>query len=130
MIAGLGFQVFTMLVFILLALEFAVHTLRKSRRASPLTTLDSGNAALRKTWIFKGFLAALTFSTLCIFMRCVFRVAELSKGWQGELYKNQNYFIGFEGAVIVAAVFMLNIFHPGLCLREKAQRGEESNAKS
>lgn len=130
MIAGLGFQVFTMLVFILLALEFAVRTIRNSRKASPSATLDSGNAALRKSWIFKGFLAALTFSTFCIFTRCVFRVAELSKGWQGELYKKQGYFIGFEGAVIVATVFVLNMFHPGLCLREKAQKGGESNEKS
>jgi hypothetical protein len=30
----------------------------------------------------------------------------------------QNYFIGLEGAVIVVAVFLLNMFHPGFCFRE------------
>jgi hypothetical protein len=57
-------------------------------------------------------------STLCIVTRCVFRVAELSHGWSGHLMKVQRYFIGLEGAIIVAAVFFLNVFHPGLCFRE------------
>jgi hypothetical protein len=130
MIAGLGFQVFTMLVFILLALDFAVRTFRSSRQASALVTLESENAALRRTWGFRGFLAALSLSILCIFTRCVFRVAELSKGWEGELMKKQHYFVGLEGAVIVAAVFMLNMFHSGLCLREKAQRAGKSNGST
>ena len=34
------------------------------------------------------------------------------------MIKTQRYFIGLEGAVIVAAVLSLNIFHPGLCFRE------------
>lgn len=129
MIVGLSFQVVTMLLFILLALDFAVRTVRSSRQARNLATLDSENAALRKTWGFRGFLAALGLSTLCIFTRCVFRVAELSKGWQGELMKKQNYFIGLEGVVIVAAVFMLNMFHPGFCLREKKQGTGKSGTR-
>ncbi|KAH7410066.1 RTA-like protein [Phaeosphaeria sp. MPI-PUGE-AT-0046c] len=124
MIVGLAFQVFTMLVFELLALDVAICTLRSTRQANSLATIDPHYAILRKTWIFRGFLAALSMSTLCIFMRCVFRVAELSGGWSGDLMRKQHYFIGLEGAVIVVAVLMLNMFHPGLCLKEKEKEKE------
>jgi hypothetical protein len=118
MIAGLVVQVVTLLIFMLLALDFATRTLRRIRQLGSQNALDPRHAALRKSWIFKGSLVALTLSTLCIFTRCVFRVAELSDGWSGHLMKVQHYFIGLEGAVIVAAVFLLNIFHPGFCFGE------------
>jgi hypothetical protein len=35
--------------------------------------------------------------------------------------KIQHYFIGLEGAIIGIAVFMLNLFHPGLCLKDLPQ---------
>lgn len=118
MIAGLSVQVATLLIFIILALDFTVRTIRRIRQLGAQNALDPRHATLRKSWIFKGFLVALSLSTLCIFIRCVYRVAELSKGWQGHLMKVQRYFIGFEAAIIVAAVYLLNIFHPGFCLGE------------
>jgi hypothetical protein len=87
MIAGLSVQVFTLLIFILLALDFAVRTIRRSRRMGTHHALDQQHAQLRKSWMFKGFLIALSVSTLCIFTRCVYRVAELSDGWEGHLMK-------------------------------------------
>lgn len=61
---------------------------------------------------FYGFLAALSVSTICIFWRCCFRVAELSDGWTGSLMKRQDLFIGMEGAMIVISVLVLNVWHP------------------
>ena len=51
----------------------------------------------------------------------MYRVAELSEGWQGHLIETQKYFIGLEGAIVSAAVLSLNAFHPGICLREGDQ---------
>lgn len=118
MIAGLAVQVATLLVFIVLAVDFAIRTLTRINRIGANNALDPRYAALRKSWMFKCFLIALSLSTLCIFTRCVFRVVELSEGWNGHLIKIQKYFIGFEGAVIVAAVYLLNVFHPGFCFQE------------
>jgi hypothetical protein len=118
MIAGLSTQVATLLIFILLALDFAVRTIHRIRQLGAQSALDPRHAALRKSWVFKGFLFALSLSTLCIFTRCVYRVAELSKGWTGQLIKVQGYFIGLEGVVIIAAVYLLNVFHPGFCFGE------------
>jgi hypothetical protein len=117
MIAGLAWQVFTLLVFIILALDFTVRTIRRTKQIGN-DAFDPRHAALRKSWQFQGFLIALTLSTLLIFTRCVYRVAELSEGWDGHLIKVQAYFIGLEGAVIVAAVLLLNLFHPGFCFKE------------
>lgn len=118
MIAGLAFQVFTLLIFILLAIDFAIRTMRRISVLGTQDALDSSHAALRKSLPFKAFLIVLSFSTLCIFTRCVYRVAELSEGWNGHLIKTQKYFIGLEGAIVVAAVLALNLCHPGFCFRE------------
>jgi hypothetical protein len=69
--------------------------------------------------MFKWFSIALGFATLCIFTRSVYHVAELSKGWEGHLDKTQQYFIAFEGALVRAAVAALNLFHSGICFRER-----------
>jgi len=129
MIAGLAFQVLTLLIFIVLALDFAIRTICRIRRLGQ-DALDPRHAKLRDSWQFKGFLVTLSFSTLCIFTRCVYRVAELSEGWSGQLIKTQRYFIGLEGAVIVAAVLALNIFHPGLCFKEALDARTEPENKS
>lgn len=118
MIAGLAFQIFTLLIFMLLALDFAVRTYRRISKVGAHTALDQHHAELRGSWVFKGFLIALIISTLCVFTRCVYRVAELSEGWTGHLMLTQKYFVGLEGAIIVAAVLLLNMFHPGLCFKE------------
>lgn len=118
MIAGLAFQVATLFVFIVLATDFGLRTLKRVRTLGKEEALDQTHAQLRNSWPFKGFLIALAFATLCIFTRSVYRVAELSEGWNGHLIKTQRYFIGLEGAVVGAAVLSLNAFHPGLCFRE------------
>jgi hypothetical protein len=116
MIAGLSFQVATLFMFILLALDVSVCTIL--RRLGAQNALDPRHARLRNSKPFQGFLIALSLATLLIFTRCVFRVAELSDGWEGKLMKKQGLFIGLEGVVIVLAVYLLNLFHPGFCFKE------------
>ena len=82
MIAGLAFQVATMFAFILISADFAWRTFR-GRKALSLPVPNQSQQAIRQSRSFKAFIIALTLSTLCIFTRCVFRVAELSEGWRG-----------------------------------------------
>jgi len=117
MIAGLSFQVATLAVFIALCTDFALRTLRRMKSMG-VEAFDPRHAKLRSSFKFKGFLWALAFATLCIFTRSIYRVAELSEGWEGHLIKTQKYFIGLEGAIVGAAVLALNAFHPGLCFGE------------
>ncbi|KAI2781338.1 RTA1-domain-containing protein [Daldinia loculata] len=134
MIAGLAFQVFTLLVFMLLSIDFLINTLRR-RRTLGSAALDQDPAliAMRNSWMFKAFPPALALSTICIFWRSVFRVAELSSGWTGSLMGRQDLFIGFEGVMITVAVLVLNVFHPSLCFGEimdrKFEAGDDGTRK-
>ncbi len=118
LIAGLAFQVATMLAFIILAVDFAFRTWRRTARLGSDQALDPKHAVLRSSWKFKGFLVALSLSTLFIFIRSVYRVAELSEGWDGELIRTQSYFIVLESITVVLAVLVLNAFNPAVCFRE------------
>ncbi|RGP67201.1 hypothetical protein FLONG3_8596 [Fusarium longipes] len=119
MIAGLAFQVVTILSFIACSADFALRTIRR-RRALGDTALDQCPeiVKVRSSPWFKAFLGALSLATFCILWRSAFRVAELSKGWEGPIMGDQYMFVGFEGILIVVAVVALNVFHPAICMRE------------
>lgn len=121
MVAGLAFQVLTLFIFMGLSVDFCLRTLKRYKELGADDAFDQTHAALRQSKRFKGFLIALAFATLCIFTRSVYRVAELSEGWEGHLIHTQKYFIGLEGAIVSAAVIALNVFHPGFCFREGDQ---------
>jgi hypothetical protein len=57
---------------------------------------------------------ALPISTVTIFIRCIFRVAELQAGFSGPLANNETLFMILEGPMIIIAVLALTVFHPGL----------------
>ena len=87
-IAGLAFQVFTLIVFIFLTLDYAFRYMRAQRRQPNHTGLPTS---------FKVFLSFLSLAILCILVRCVYRIYELSNGYSGPLIRNQGLFIGLEG---------------------------------
>jgi hypothetical protein len=66
----------------------------------------------------------LALATLCIFIRSVYRVVELSEGWTGHLIRQQWLFVGLEGVMVVVAVVALNAFHPAFCFNAKFEGGE------
>lgn len=119
MIAGLAFQVATILAFILCSLDFALRTVRR-QRALGGAALDQRPEVrkVRNSRRFKAFLGALSVAALCILWRSAFRVAELSQGWEGPVMGDQYMFVGFEGILIIVAVVVLNVFHPAFCMKE------------
>jgi hypothetical protein len=119
MIAGLAFQVITILSFIACSVDFALRTIRRQRALGD-AALDQRPeiVKVRNSPWFKAFLGALSLATFCILWRSAFRVAELSKGWEGPIMGDQYMFVGFEGILIVVAVVALNVFHPAVCMRE------------
>ena len=46
----------------------------------------------------------------------MYRTIELVDGWEGRIIKNELYFNVMDGAMIVASMYCLNIFHPGQLL--------------
>jgi uncharacterized protein YqgC (DUF456 family) len=89
-IAGLSFQVFTLVVFVSLALEFGVRYSRAQR-----TRTDARETPLPAS--FKMFTGALSLAVILILIRCVYRIDELSNGYNGPLIHDEGLFIGLEG---------------------------------
>jgi len=109
MVAGVAFQVGSLALFTGLCLEFALRIRKVSE-----VELNPFFASFRATRKFKLFLCGLGAATLTIFIRSVFRCAELSGGFRGPLANQQVTFMILEGAMICIAVICLTAFHPGL----------------
>lgn len=122
MLAGLGFQVFTLALFMLLCGEYAVRVARSA-------ALDTTHAKLRASKKFRGFLAALAVSTACIMVRSVYRVVELAQGWEGALIKNETLFFVLEGVMVTVAVLVFGLLHPGWCFQESYGSSKESQTE-
>jgi len=114
MVAGLAFQVLTLLIFMVLCVDFAHRTWSRYKSLGSAAAFDQNPAfiQLRQGWRFRGFLCGLTLATICIFWRSVYRVAELGEGWTGNLIRHQWLFVGFEGVMVIVACLALNIFNP------------------
>jgi len=59
---------------------------------------------------------ATTFSVVTIYIRSIYRTIELVQGWTGYLITHQQYFIALDGAMMILAVAVYNIFHPATLL--------------
>ncbi|ERF75848.1 hypothetical protein EPUS_01214 [Endocarpon pusillum Z07020] len=110
MIAGVSWQVFSLGLFAVVCLEFAWRV-RKAREEDLNQQVEFVD--LRRTTRFKVFLWVLAGATLAIFVRCVFRCAELSEGFDGRLANDEVTLMVLEGAMIVIAVMLLTALHPG-----------------
>lgn len=82
-LAGLAFQVFTLVMF---SCFFGDYLVRLARSGTRLDTRMKS---------FLGFLGVAVVLTLA---RCIFRVDELSEGYSGPLVADEGLFIGLEGA--------------------------------
>lgn len=133
MLAGLSFQVFSLLLFSVACIEFGLRVycfgrapghpyasqVRRDGNNSPssITTGAPLHTSLPQTGLFRAFLIGLSVATLTIFIRSCFRVAELSSGFHGSLANNEVSFMILEGAMVVTACLVLTILHPGVCFQ-------------
>lgn len=113
MIAGLISQIISMIIFFALWGDFAFRV-RKAKTSGNFT----GEQAplydnLRGDPSFRWFQWSLFVATLLIFIRSVYRVAELWGGFQSHLANDEVTFMIFEGPMIIIAVMMMSAFHPG-----------------
>lgn len=109
MIAGVIFQVIVLAVFGYFLVEYAVRTHRRRDQLSP-ESVD-----LFHSTPFRCFMFAVGLAYMGIFVRCIYRIPELTGGWRSELMRNEVEFIVLEGVMIVLSVGVLTIFHPGYC---------------
>lgn len=115
-LAGLCFQVATLSCFSLVSLDYAFRS-RHSWR--------SQNLSLR----FRVFVAFLTLATLTIFIRCCYRVYELSEGYSRDstALRDEPLFIGLESAMVIVTAYALIGAHPGYIF-DRVRDGKEDPA--
>ncbi|EEB92409.1 hypothetical protein MPER_09087, partial [Moniliophthora perniciosa FA553] len=64
----------------------------------------------------KILLSALLFTTLLLFIRAIYRLIELSGGWDSKIMTTEWLFNVFDGALVTVAFYVWNIAHPGRLL--------------
>ncbi|KAK0451393.1 RTA1-domain-containing protein [Desarmillaria tabescens] len=123
MLGGIVFQLAVITVYVLCAAEFFVRYIKDIPIVSR-TANSQVNVASTKPIYSRGImsgksllmLGALTLSTFCLYIRAVYRIIELSDGWNGVIISTQVYFNVFDGAMVVLAIYIMNFAHPGLLL--------------
>ncbi|PBK91871.1 RTA1-like protein [Armillaria gallica] len=117
MLIGVAFQLAVITLYSILGIEFFARYL-----------IDT---PIRKGWDqkrgdltpnLKLMIAALGFSTTCLFIRAEYRVIELEDGWGGKIITTEVYFNVLDGSMITLAIYVVNIFHPGRIFRRMTRR--------
>jgi hypothetical protein len=109
MVAGVVLQVVVLFCFGALLVEYTLRTYRRRDQ------LSAAAMTLFHKTSFRCFIFAIIVGFLGIFIRCIYRIPELTGGWGSELMRNETDFIVLEGVMIVMSVLVLTVFHPGLC---------------
>ncbi len=117
MVAGVAWQVFALALFGVLAVEFWV----RAKKVAKAGGLNPDFEGLRQRKAFQPFfIAALALAGVFIFVRSVFRCAELSGGFDGPLANEEVTFMVLEGTMIALACVLLTASHPGLAVGTEA----------
>ena len=104
MVAGIVFQLASITVFVVCAVDF----LRRVIRLGLMKSVSKGPIA--------ALLGAMVLSVVVIYIRSIYRTIELAQGWDGYLITHESYFIGLDGVMMVIAVGIFNLCHPGWLL--------------
>ncbi|KAL8963789.1 MAG: hypothetical protein Q9183_004956 [Haloplaca sp. 2 TL-2023] len=110
MIAGLVFQVVSLTAFSALCLDYFLSVRRNGGISHRELQSRLRQSTPRR---LKVFIAGLITATFTIYIRSIFRVAELSEGFDGHLANDEVTYMILEGAMIAIAAIALTVAHPG-----------------
>lgn len=74
-------------------------------------------ASIRRGWRWKGFPPAVFVAMVFVFTRCIYRVIELQEGFDGSLANDEVAFMILEGPMIIIAMTLVLIWHPGVAFQ-------------
>ncbi|KAF7895606.1 uncharacterized protein EAF01_009568 [Botrytis porri] len=112
MLAGLAFQVFSLVLFAILCAEFAWRVRCADGH------WNARYYELVSSTLFKSFLGGLFLATVTILIRSIYRCIELSGGFNGPLFIGHEVeYMILEPVMITIAVAALTILHPGIAMK-------------
>ncbi|KAG2124049.1 RTA1 like protein-domain-containing protein [Suillus clintonianus] len=115
MLGGIAAQLFSIVIYVALAAEFLLRRKYNAPFRHQDIRFGKGQRSISKK--MQRTISGLSFCTLCIFIRSVYRTVELADGWSGLVISTEVYFNWLDGAFVTVAIYTLNIMHPGICLR-------------
>ena len=69
-------------------------------------------------------MVAMWVSTVMVFVRNAYRIAELSDGWKGHLMRTEWYLVAFDMVPVAVAVGVFVVFSPSLFFCDEKQERE------
>ncbi|KZV76213.1 RTA1-domain-containing protein [Peniophora sp. CONT] len=112
MLAGIIFQLVGIIVYTCLAAEFLWHYGQDMPFRRAYVYMHRSKTPRR----IKIMLMGMSFMTVLLLIRSIYRTAELADGWHGKIITTEWLFDVFDGLMIVSAMLTLNVIHPGFYL--------------
>ncbi|CAG9980497.1 unnamed protein product [Clonostachys byssicola] len=109
-LAGIVLQVVVLAAFGVMGVDYWVRV--KRYMASP--DADARSLATWNDRKFRSFAYAVAGAYVSIFIRCIYRIAEMAGGWGNHIMQDEPSFLVLDSALILVATYLLTIFHPGL----------------
>jgi hypothetical protein len=127
MIAGLSFQVLSLIVFAALCAEFTfrVYRAQSGGLSKSMTAAATGESSKEEKGNLLGFELSLVAATVFILVRSIYRCAELAGGFRGKLANEEVPFMLLEGMMMAVACLCLTIWHPGWVMKNGWNRNSE-----
>ena len=120
MMAGIVWQVITLLLFGTLVADYAFRTFKNRANLAPSAVI------LMATLRWKLLIVSLTLAFVTVFTRCIFRIGEMAKGWANPIMRDETDFIVLDGVMMTISTLCLTIFHPGYTFPEMQMHGKTS----
>lgn len=114
MLIGFSIQLATLLAFSICAIEFSY---RYSRDVPVNSSKDFHRGHFSKGIKFTNL--ALAVAMLCLTIRLVYRLVALAGGWNSKAMHQEMLFNIFDGAMVIQAMVMFIMVHPGKNLRSE-----------
>jgi len=108
---GIIIQMIVITFHILFSTEFFVRYVKNAPVQSSTSSGAAPRGLMDRDLIIVS--SALMFSTVCLFIRSIYRTIELGVGWDGRIFKTEVYFTVLDGAMTVLVMYSLNVAHLG-----------------
>jgi len=123
-LGGIVFQFASVVVYMLLTIEFLTRFALKKPFSRREETLNGGRMIVLDSKT-KQMILGVGLSSLAMFIRGIYRTIELADGWSGKIISVERYFIALDGAMIAFSMIALNVFHPCRLLGDERTIQEE-----
>ncbi|KAG1773262.1 RTA1 like protein-domain-containing protein [Suillus placidus] len=115
MLGGIVVQLFVILIYSGLAAEFFLRRKYNAPFRHQVIKFGRGQRIMSKK--MQRMISAMSFCTICLFIRTVYRTVELADGWSGSVIASESYFNWLDGGFVTLAIYTLNVIHPGNYLK-------------